>query len=81
MFGIRSTESTIGAERGVLYGLDPSPLGWALWTASVAGGSAQAVDHLRSRSAADSAVRELAAGRAHIERHRPVGCRVQPGAV
>jgi hypothetical protein len=80
MFGIRSRESTMAAEPAIRYGFDQSPLGWALWATSLAGGSAQAVDYLRTRSAVQYAVRELAAGHAHIEHHRPVGCRVQPGA-
>jgi hypothetical protein len=49
-------------------------MGWAL-RASIGG---EAIDHLRTRTAAEYAVRELTAGRAHIEPHRPVGCRVQP---
>jgi hypothetical protein len=40
----------------------------------------QAVDYLRTRSAVECAMRELTAGRAHIEHHRAIGCRVQPGA-
>jgi hypothetical protein len=36
------------------------------------------IDTYRTRSAIDHAVRELNAGRALVNPHRPLGCRVQP---
>jgi hypothetical protein len=77
MRGTRRTEPRISA---IEYRFDRSSFGWELRAASYAGGPVKTVDYLRTQSAAEYAARELAAGRAHIEPHRPVGCRVQPGA-
>jgi hypothetical protein len=80
MFEIRSRESKIAAESGLPYACHRAPFGWAVRAASSPAESVAILDYLSSRSAAEFAARELSAGRAHIEHHRPLGCRVQPGA-
>jgi len=68
----------LAATPDMQYRFDECPLGWALRRRSFADQAFSTVDYIRTRAAVEYAVRELMAGRAHLEAHRPVGCRVQP---